>query len=234
MKAKTRLWTDDASLFALARAELFTAVVGDIMDKLGAQRQFLPPQIRPLRGDMVTIGRAMTVLEADVFSDQPAGGHNPLLKKPFGLMLEALDDLKPNEIYVCTGASPTYALWGELMSTRALRCGAVGAIVDGYSRDTRGILALDFPTFSHGPYAQDQAPRGKVIDFRVPLQIGDVRIQPGDILFGDIDGVCAVPRALEREVFTRALEKARGEKVVQKTIAAGMRAKTAFEKFGIM
>ena len=234
MKAKTRLWTDDTGLFALARTELFTAVVGDIMDKLGAQRQFLPPQIRPLRGDMVTIGRAMTVLEADVFSEKPAGGRNPLLQKPFGLMLEALDDLKPNEIYVCTGASPAYALWGELMSTRALRCGAVGAIVDGYSRDTRGILALGFPTFSYGPYAQDQAPRGKVVDFRVPLQIGDVRIQPGDILFGDIDGVCAVPRALEREVFTKALEKARGEKVVQKAIAAGMRAKTAFDKFGIM
>ncbi|MBK8858867.1 MAG: RraA family protein [Opitutaceae bacterium] len=234
MKAKTRLWTDDTGLFALARAELFTAVVGDIMDKLGAQRQFLPPQIRPLRGDMVTIGRAMTVLEADVFTDKPADGHNPLLKKPFGLMLEALDDLKTNEIYVCTGASPSYALWGELMSTRALRCGAVGAIVDGYSRDTHGILALGFPTFSYGPYAQDQAPRGKVVDFRVPLQIGDVRIQPGDILFGDIDGVCAVPKALEREVFTKALEKARGEKVVQKAIARGMRAKTAFEKFGIM
>ena len=234
MKAKTRLWTDDTGLFALARTELFTAVVGDIMDKLGAQRQFLPPQIRPLRGDMVTIGRAMTVLEADVFSEKPAGGRNPLLQKPFGLMLEALDDLKPNEIYVCTGASPAYALWGELMSTRALRCGAVGAIVDGYSRDTRGILALGFPTFSYGPYAQDQAPRGKVVDFRVPLQIGDVRIQPGDILFGDIDGVCAVPRALERVVFTKALEKARGEKVVQKAIAAGMRAKTAFDKFGIM
>lgn len=234
MKPKTRLWTDDAGLFALARTELFTAVVGDIMDKLGAQRQFLPPRIRPLHPDMVTIGRAMTVLEADVFADQPAGGHNPLLKKPFGLMLEALDDLKPNEIYVCAGASPTYALWGELMSTRALRCGAVGAIVDGYSRDTRGILALGFPTFSHGPYAQDQAPRGKVVDFRVPLQIGDARILPGDILFGDIDGVCVVPRALEREVFVKALEKARGEKVVQKAIAAGMRAKTAFEKFGIM
>lgn len=234
MKAKTRLWSDDAGLFALARAELFTAVVGDIMDKLGAQRQFLPPQIRPLRPDMVTVGRAMTVLEADVFADRPTGGRNALLKKPFGLMLEALDDLKPNEIYVCAGASPNYALWGELMSTRALRCGAVGAIVDGYSRDTRGILALDFPTFSYGPYAQDQAPRGKVVDFRVPLQIGNVRIEPGDILFGDIDGVCAVPKALEREVFTKALEKARGEKVVQKAIARGMRAKAAFAKYGIM
>ena len=55
-------------------------------------------------------------------------------------------------------------------------CGAAGAVVDGYSRDTRGVLALGFPTFSHGSYAQDQGPRGKVIDFRIPIQIGQARI----------------------------------------------------------
>ena len=149
-------------------------------------------------------------------------------------MLEALDDLKRNEVYICTGSSPSYALWGELMSTRALKLGAAGAVVDGYSRDTTGILKLNFPTFSHGRYAQDQAPRGKVIDFRVPLQIGEVRVESGDIVFGDLDGVCIVPRAIEQEVFTRALEKARGEKRVKKAIEAGMSARAAFDKFGIM
>ena len=234
MKPQKKLWSDDAGLFALAREELFTAVVGDIMDQLGAQRQFLPPRIRPLRDDMVIIGRAMPVLEADVWPEGRAKRKNAVLGKPFGLMLEALDDLKPNEIYVCAGASPSYALWGELMSTRALRCGAAGAIVDGYSRDTRGVLALNLPVFSHGPYAQDQAPRGKVIDFRVPLRVGEASVEPGDILFGDIDGVCVVPRALEREVFSRALEKARGEKRVQAAIARGMTARRAFARFGIM
>jgi regulator of RNase E activity RraA len=234
MKPSKRPWSDDEALFALARAELFTAVVGDIMDQLGARHQFLPPQIRPLRDDMVVIGRAMTVLEADVWPEGKGSRQNQLLAQPFGLMLEALDDLRPHEIYVCTGASPSYALWGELMSTRAIKCGAAGAIVDGYSRDTRGILALNFPVFSYCPYAQDQAPRGKVIDFRVPLQIGDARVEPGDILFGDIDGVCVVPRALEREVFTRALGKARGEKRVQKAIARGMTARRAFDRYGIM
>jgi regulator of RNase E activity RraA len=234
MKPTKELWSDDEALFALARAELFTAVVGDIMDQLGARRQFLPPRIRPLRDDMVVIGRAMTVLEADVWPDEGGRRKNRLLDKPFGLMLEALDDLRPREIYVCSGASPSYALWGELMSTRAIKCGAAGAVVDGYSRDTRGILALDFPVFSYGPYAQDQAPRGKVIDFRVPLQIGDAKVGAGDILFGDIDGVCVVPRALEREVFCRALEKARGEKRVQKAIARGMTARRAFDRYGIM
>jgi regulator of RNase E activity RraA len=220
------LWTDDSDLFALARRELFTAVVGDVMDKLGFLRQFLPPAIQPLDRSMVTIGRAMPVLEADCFEEG---------QKPFGLMLEALDDLKPNEVYVCAGASPRYALWGELMSIRAMRLGAVGAVMDGYSRDTKGILELRFPTFSRGNYAQDQGPRGKVIDFRVPIEMeGGVRIETGDIIFGDLDGVCVIPRAAEVEIFTKALEKARGEKTVRRAIEEGMGAADAFRHFGIM
>ena len=112
------LWKDDAELFRIAREELFTAVVGDVMDKLGFYHQFLPPAIRPLSPEMVVLGRAMPVLEADVFEEP---------EKPFGLMLEALDDLAPNEVYVCAGAAPRYALWGELMSTRAIKLGAAGA-----------------------------------------------------------------------------------------------------------
>ncbi len=227
-----KLWETDDELFSIVRKELYTAVVGDIMDKLGWLHQFLPPQIKAIKQDMFLVGRAMTVLGADVFGEQ--GNQNPILKKPFGLMLEALDDLKKNEVYICAGALPTYALWGELMSTRAIKLGAAGAVVDGYSRDTNGILDLNFPTFSYGNYAQDQAPRGKVIDFRVPIEIKGVKINPGDIVLGDIDGVCIVPKEIEEEVFILAIEKARGEKMVQKKIEEGMSAKEAFEKYGIM
>ncbi|MBV9038254.1 MAG: hypothetical protein JO182_27440, partial [Acidobacteriaceae bacterium] len=77
------------------------------------------------------------------------------MEKPFGLMLEALDDLRAHEVYVNTGSSPRNALWGELMSIRARRLGASGAVLNGYSRDTSAILNLDFPTFSWGRYGQD-------------------------------------------------------------------------------
>ena len=227
-------WNDDDGLFSLARQELFTAVVGDIMDKLGFVHQFLPPKIQPLRADMMVIGRAMTVLEADVFEESNISDNNPVMAKSFGLMLQALDDLQKNEVYVCTGASPRYALWGEIMSSRAMKLKAAGAVVDGYLRDTHGILAMDFPAFAHGSYAQDQGPRGKVIDFRVPLEIGGVRIRPADIVFGDVDGVLVVPREAEREVFVGAIEKARGEKIVQKAIEEGMSASEAFKKYGIL
>jgi regulator of RNase E activity RraA len=205
------------------------------MDQLGHTRQFLPPEIQPLREDMVVVGRAMPVLEADDYSASEGPGRaGSDLNQPFGLMLKALDDLKKNEVYVCTGASPSYALWGELMSTAARNRGAVGAVVDGYSRDTRGILALNFPTFSYGRYAQDQRPRGKVIDFRCRIEVKGVRVCPGDIIFGDMDGVCVVPRAIEEEVLSKALEKALGEKEVFEAIKGGMRAQAAWDKYGIM
>jgi regulator of RNase E activity RraA len=227
-------WKNDDELFSIARKELFTAVIGDAMDKLGLYHQFLPPQIQPLRDDMFLIGRAMTVLEADTFEELSVDSNNKLMSKPFGLMLEALDDLKKNEVYICSGSSPNYALVGELMMTRAKNLGAAGAVANGYSRDTKGLLELDFPVFSYGRYSQDQAPRGKVIDFRVPIEMNGVRISPGDLIVGDLDGVCVVPKEYEVEVFVRALEKARGEREVLKAIQQGMSALDAWNKYQIM
>ena len=229
----------DQEIFQTARRELFSAVIGDVMDTIGLQKQFLPPAIIPLDRSMVVCGRAMTVVEADIDESgiseaTTTATDDPNLVRPFGLMMDALDDLKTDEVYICTGASPTYALWGELMSVRAIKCGAAGAVVDGYSRDTRGVLALGFSLFSRGSYAQDQGPRGKVIDFRVPIQIGQARVAPGDVIFGDLDGVCVVPSLAEQEVFRLALEKARKEKTVRKALEEGMPSKTAFEKYGIL
>jgi regulator of RNase E activity RraA len=227
------LWHSDEELFDLARRELFPAVVGDVMDVMGLRHQFLPPEIKALDDDMVVIGRAMPVLEADVFAhERPAD--DGIMAQAFGLMFRALDDLQPREVYICTGGSPRYALWGELMSTRAIKLGAAGAVLDGYARDTRGIRGLRFPTFCYGSYAQDQGPRGKVIDFRVPVEIGQVRVEPGDVVFGDLDGVCVVPAAAVEEAFSRAIEKVRGEDLVRQALQNGMSTAEAFTTFGIM
>ncbi len=228
------LWKDDKELFDIAKKELFVALVGDILDKLGLQYQFLPPTIKPLRDDFVVIGRAMPVLEADVFEETAEVTNNPMMKKPFGIMFEALDSLQENEVYICSGSSPRYALWGGLMSTRAIKLKASGAVLHGWSRDTNEILNLDFPTFSYGGYAQDQGPRGKVIDYRVPIEIEGVRIHPGDIIYGDRDGVLVVPKSVVTEAFTGAIEKARGEQLVKKALESGMSTVDAFNKFGIM
>ena len=124
-------------VFSNLRDKLFTAVVGDVLDKMGWRRQFLPQAIGPLKPDMKFVGRAMPVLEADIFDDsvRSPGGVGA---KPFGLMLEALDDLRPNEVYVATGGSFRYAFWGEFMSTRARYLRAAGAVLNGFVRDAAG------------------------------------------------------------------------------------------------
>ena len=129
---------------------------------------------------------------------------------------------------------PAYALWGELMSARAIQGKAAGAVVNGYSRDTKGILALDFPCFSYGPYGPGPGAAWKGDRLPCADRNEGVRINDGDILVGDIDGVCVVPREIEEEVFTRALEKARGERMVLKKIQEGMKARDAFDTYGIM
>ena len=224
-------WENDKELFALMKEHLYSAVIGDILDQMRRYEQFLPPEIQPMREDMVVVGRAMTVLESDV----PVIGEKcGLGSKTFGRMLEALDDLHKNEIYLCSGASFNYALIGELMCTRMQMLGAAGTVVNGFHRDSKGILDLNFPCFSRGRYSQDQAPRGQVLDYRVPLKVGQVQVSPGDILFGDMDGVVVIPQAIEREVIERAYEKATGEKTVGNAIKAGMSATAAFEKYKIM
>jgi regulator of RNase E activity RraA len=176
----------------------------------------------------------MPVLGGSVFQESSPDSANQLMAKPFGLMLEALDDLQKGEVYICTGSAPRNATWGEMMATRATKVGARGAVLDGYYRDTKKLIRMNFPTFGYGSYGQDSAPRYKVHDFRVPIEIGTVRIQPGDIIFGDIDGVCIIPKEAEREVFSKALEKARGEQLVKKSLEAGMSSVAAYNEHGIM
>lgn len=228
------LWTTDKELFEIAKNELFVAVVGDVLDTLGYLKQFLPREIKPVADDMVVIGRAKTVLQADVGNIPASKTFAPKVEKPFGLMFDALDSLKEDEVYVCSGGSSEYAKWGGLMSTRATICKAAGAVVMGCHRDTNEIRRLNYPTFSAGSYAQDQGPRGRVVDYDCLIDFGGVEVNPGDIVFGDRDGVVIVPKLIEKEVFEGAIEKARGEKKVLKALQQGMSTVDAFDKFGIM
>lgn len=216
---------NDAELFERINSTLYTAVIGDILDTLGRVHQFLPPQIRPLKPEMRIAGRAMPVLVGTVYG---------LPKKPFGYLTEALDQLEPGEVYIAPRTVAPAAMWGEILTATSQQRGAVGAVVDGYHRDTRQVLERGFPVFSHGNYAVDSSVRTTVDDFRVSVEVGGVRVNPGDLIVGDIDGVLVVPRDVEAEVIERAFEKASTENVVCKMIDAGMGATEAFAKYGVL
>lgn len=231
-------WKNNEELFALIREKLYTPVVGDILDQMGYTHQFLPAAIRPLTAlvppNMVgtfasdkrnkLVGWACTILENDIYA--PA-------KKPFGYLTESLDQLRPGEVYVATGAHNS-ALWGELLTATSRTKGAVGAVLDGCTRDTPQVLEQNFPVFCTGCWAQDSSVRTYVCDYRCTIEIGQVTIHDGDLIFGDVDGVLVVPKEIVEPVMEKALEKAAGEKLVRQAIEGGMSATDAFAKFGIL
>lgn len=233
-----RQWSSDDELFALVREKLYTPVVGDILDRLGYNHQFLPASIRPIEAlvpafmvppseihrRVKLVGWACTVLENDVYG---------VPQKPFGYLTEALDQLRKNEIYVAAGANHS-ALWGELLTATARARGAAGAVINGYCRDTPQVLEQDFPVFCTGCWAQDSSIRTYVFDYRCPIEIGQVTIHDGDLVFGDIDGVLVVPREAVDRVMEEALEKAALEKQMRGAIESGMSATEAFNRFGVL
>ncbi len=212
------------TLLATVRDGLSTAQLGDVLDTLGRRHQFLPPSIRPALPGATLVGRAMPLLEIAAAPDE----------RSFGLMFEALDSLQADEVYVAAAGAPPFALWGELMNTRALTRGAAGAVLDGYMRDSRHVRAMALPVFARGSYAQDQRGRGRVIAYREPVRIADVAIRPGDLIVGDDDGVLVVPSEVAEECAGMALEKRHTETRIAREIEAGLSTTEAFDKYGVM
>jgi 4-hydroxy-4-methyl-2-oxoglutarate aldolase len=217
-------WRNDSELFHLVRATLYTPVVGDILDRLCFYNQFLPQPVQPIRDDMVVIGRAMPVLLESVTGPQP---------DMFLQLTRSLDQIEAGEVYITTEALDC-ASWGEIMTAAAKARGGLGAVLNGFHRDTPQVLEQNWPVFSRGRYAQDAGVRSAVVDYRCPIYIGEVRVDPGDLVFGDLDGVLIVPRSVETEVIERALQKARSEKLVRAEIEAGASTSSVFEKYGIL
>lgn len=202
-----------------------TAVVGDILDQMGFRHQFLPPEVAPLLPHMVVFGRAMPVQLVDADEADPVA---------YGKLPEALDQMGPGEVYIASGVTAVCASWGELMTVTARVRGAVGAVVNSYHRDTDQILQQNWPVFSRGSYAQDAAYRSAVADYRVTIEIGGVRIAPGDVVVGDREGVLIVPQDLEEEVLRLAQEKSETEDRMRSALEKGMRIAEAFAEYGVM
>ncbi len=217
--------TSDPEIFEVIRERLFTPVLGDILDREGRWHQFLPQPIKPLHPSHRIVGRAFPVRIADITGPQP---------RPFGRLTEALDAIQPNEIYIATGGSMNCAAWGEILTATARARGAAGAVIDGFHRDTPRVLEQNWPVFSRGSFAQDAGVRSSVMDYRCTVEIGGVLVEPGDLVFADIDGVLIIPRALEERVIRLALEKVAAEKIVRTEIEAGAASTAVFDRYGVL
>jgi len=216
----------EQEMFDTMRDKLGAAVISDMLDRLGAREQAMRADIRPVYQGAVVVGRAYTALSTDVFelSDDPYQGE-----------IEAVDSLKPNSVLViCTNQSTRTCIWGELLSTAARARGARGVVIDGYTRDVAQITAMKFPTFTTGMKIVDSAGRGMIVAHGCPIICGDVLVNPGDIVFGDIDGVVVIPKELEEKVIPLALEKMGKENLLRDELLKGMLLRDAYDKHKVL
>lgn len=213
---------------ALLRQHLFTAVLSDCLDAAGYRNQAMQARIRPLDEALVLCGRARTALYMDVY-DAPAG------ENPYELEIQLVDDVKADEVPVfACGTSGRIAPWGELLSTAARARGAAGVVMDGLTRDVRAIREMQFPVFAGGIGPLDSKGRGKVMAIDVPVEVAGARVAPGDLVFGDADGVVVVPRAVEDQVVAAALAKVAGENATREALARGEKLADVFKRHGIL
>jgi regulator of RNase E activity RraA len=216
----------DAEALADIERELYTAVLADVMDDLGYRDQVMRSDIRPLYEGAKIAGRAATMLVTEVY-EIPA--------EPYKLELQLLDSLEDGEVVVfATPATRRAAIWGELLSTRARARGARGAVIDGLTRDTWGIVDMRFPVFCAGATPADSKGRLDTIAIRVPVSVGGVLVRNGDLVVADSDGCLVVPQEAEAEVLERARAKVAGEDEVRRLLREGADVARVFEEHGIL
>jgi regulator of RNase E activity RraA len=207
---------------------LFAAVLSDALDAVGIRDQAMLPSIRPLDDTLKMCGRARTGVYME--TAYVADGENP-----YELEIAIVDDLKPGDVAVfACGGSSRIAPWGGLLSTASRARGAAGCVTDGFVRDVLQIRELGLPVFAGGIAPLDSKGRGQIQAIDVPIICGGVKVAPGDLVFGDADGVVVVPQAVEAEVLRHAFAKISGEHHTLRELRAGAYLRDVYAKYGVL
>lgn len=208
---------------------LYSAVLSDVLDDFGRRHQAMRPFIRPLDEELPLFGRARTGNYMNTYS--VSEGDNP-----YDIEIALVDDLKPGDVAVfgCDGPTIRIAPWGELLSTAARCRGAVGCVTDGLVRDIRAIRKMNFAVFHGGIGPLNSKGRAKMMTKDVPVNCGGVLVNPGDLVFGDADGVVVIPFDIADEVVQAATAKIGGENRTRAELEQGTLLIEVYKKYGVL
>jgi len=199
-------------------SKLDTTALSDALDRLGIPGQCLG--IKPLDHRFRLSGRAFTLLYG------PAG-------VPPGTVGDFIDDVPEGSVIVIdNGGRDNATVWGDILTMVAHRRGIAGTVIDGACRDTNLSREIGYPIFSRSYSMRTGKDRVQLEASNGPVNIGDARVQPGDILRGDGDGVVAIPQAHEDRVLAIAEEIDATEEKIRQAVLDGMRLTDARKSFG--
>lgn len=197
-------FVSDEEKFALLKERLFSAALSDALDTLGRREQVMRHNIRPLDSASVVCGRARTWL----WKDAGAMGN-----AEFQSVFKDMSEIAPHEVivhstdYGLEGPESLHscAALGDTMGKTMANRGCAGVVADRLVRDAQGLVAIGLPVFCRGNKPNRSASRAGIAAFGVPIRCGDVLVNPGDVIFGDYDGIVVIPQEIENDVIDTAL-----------------------------
>lgn len=183
--------------------------LSDALDRLGIQGQCLG--VMPFERAMGFAGQAFTIRMVPVGETGASVG-------------DYIDDVEPGQVVVLdnNGRLDT-TVWGDILTLVAHRKGVAGTVIDGVCRDIGPSIKLGYPIFARANTMRTGKDRVTADAYNVPVQIAGVRVEPGDWLVGDGDGVVAIPGARSLDVLAAAEEIASAEERIREAIMKGKR-----------
>jgi regulator of RNase E activity RraA len=198
-------------------SRLDTATLSDALDRLGIVGQCY--KIKPCDKGFRLTGRAFTLL------------YGPAANPP-GTVGDFIDDVPPGHVVaIDAGGRDDTTIWGDILTEIAHRRGIAGTVIDGINRDVALCLELKYPVYSRESWMRTGKDRIQIEAVNGPITLGEARVQPGDILRGDADGVVALPREHEEAILRAAEEIEEAESHIRTAIRGGMRLDEARKQY---
>jgi len=202
---------------------LTSPILSDVADELGLHC-VLPPEYSPNIPGAKLFGRARTLHIREALPEDPPDSIYEALK--------SYAHVVSNDIIVVRNERPDLAYFGDLNMSLAIRSGAIGAIVGGFTRDTRSTANFGFPVYAKGRYCRDIKGRGAVQSINQSIELDGINIHPSDLIFADEDGVVVIPRKEESKFLQAALEKVSSEKSLLEDICKDVQVESLVKKYG--
>lgn len=215
----------EANRFRAMLGHFSSTILADICKELGIPA-VLPPHIRQTTGGKL-MGRAKTLALAPVPQDGPIDAWKGIYKA-----LQSYDFVRQGDIIMVANEVPSRAYFGDLNAGLAIRAGAAGAVIDGVTRDTEDVRRLGLPVFARSSHCNDIKLEGTLASMNKPIEIGEVPICNGDVVFGDEDGVVVVPAARWDQVEALAWDALSNEAQIRLSAARGVETDDILNRFG--
>ena len=203
---------------------LYAGILCDVLDQMGYRNQALSNAIMGLNDATVIFGPAFTSIGTEVYS---------MPEDPLTAQCKVVDQLGEDEIYVLvTRGNYNCAVFGELFATAVKGRKGAGVLLDGYARDMKALKEMNFPVFFRGKDPKTSKGRCEINECQIPVIMYGVTINPGDIIFGDIDGVAVIPKDIADEVFEISFETIKIEDQVRESLRQGATMEAVYAKHG--